>query len=1288
MATAITVGLLFVLLAGEARAQVYVSPNGDNTTGESWEKALRSISNAVTMAQTAGKEVWIAEGVYGLTAAVNIPSDMTVYGGFPNAGNPGMDDRDPSLLATTLDGKAAGGNLIVCSGVSNVRIDGLNLVNATGNSNGYCSGGALSINGTSTNVTIANCTFSDNTAPGFQFGGAMNICYSDATIVHCAFYCNSSGSGPGGVDMYNGIATLTDCVFRGNVGAGGGGGIGTYGSALTVNRCAFIENEALCGGGLMSGEGSQTIVTNSLFAGNKATDYAGAMEFNMEGRVQVANCTIVDSTASRIPGGLHIQNSRNASVTNCVFAGNRMYAFNLYESGTVPITNCLFYRNPDGVCWDMTLGAVLGVSGSGGLNAAVADATGNIEGDPLFADPAGDNFHILAGSPCLNAGAAAGAPLLDFDSEPRPSPGRGVDIGFDQFVDTDEDGMPDWWEAARKLSAGTADAGLDPDVDELTSGQEYRHSCDPKAADTDGDGYLDGDAVTRGINPHQLLRAPVFVSQSGDNSDGSSWAKAYTSLPPALAKAAAERKDVWVAAEDFVLTETANVGSHTGVYGGFPIRDTPRFRDRDEAVRGTVLRGEGAEISAFTCSGVWDVRINGFTLTGFAGSPVSCTNGSHNVSIEHDIFQDNHVNGSGGGIIVNHARARVTDCVLLENTAGSGGGIAMDNGELDVARCFFSGNVAAYLAGGIGGYDSGLTVGQSVFKDNVAAVGGGIEMHESDSAVCVDNCVFSGNQSTDRGGAAALFEYDRLVKIANCTMVGNTAGGPGGGIRFLNTTGSLLNCIFGANSPYAIAANDSSANIPVNNCLFAPGQDTYLMDGPLAFATAEGPQGLNAQVGNAHNNLDGDALFADAAALDFRMLPGSPCVDAGTLVGAPYVDFRGIVRPQGNGVDIGAYEGTGGAVAAGVAPEITQQPAPSSQAVEPGTNVAFAIAATGTRPLCYQWEKDGAPIPGAITPSFTLPAVQPSDAGSYTCVVTNIAGPVTSAAAVVSMATPGEGEGEGEPGMVTVPDVVGQSQELATTSILGAGLTIGTVEQLCSNTLAAGSVISQAPSAGASVATESAVLLSVSSGPCPAEGENEGEEPNEGEPGVATVPNVVGQSQGAATTSILASGLTLGAVDQQCSGTVAAGSVISQTPVAGTSVATESVVSLSVSSGPCPAEGEVPGEGEGEPVTPPTETALRGQLTASFPAMDGDSDGQISFEEAAAALPGLTQVVFDLLDANQDGQISEAEAGLEENAGCAGCFGGKDAYSPKRLGDLFLLGLGLTSLLAVKGRRP
>lgn len=65
-----------------------------------------------------------------------------------------------------------------------------------------------------------------------------------------------------------------------------------------------------------------------------------------------------------------------------------------------------------------------------------------------------------------------------------------------------------------------------------------------------------------------------------------------------------------------------------------------------------------------------------------------------------------------------------------------------------------------------------------------------------------------------------------------------------------------------------------------------------------------------------------------------------------------------------------------------------------------------------------------------------------------------------------------------------------------------------------------------------------------------------------------SVPNVVGDTQAAASSAIDAAGLVVGTVTQQASSTVAAGDVISESPVAGTSVADMSAVSLIVSSGP------------------------------------------------------------------------------------------------------------------------
>jgi hypothetical protein len=81
-----------------------------------------------------------------------------------------------------------------------------------------------------------------------------------------------------------------------------------------------------------------------------------------------------------------------------------------------------------------------------------------------------------------------------------------------------------------------------------------------------------------------------------------------------------------------------------------------------------------------------------------------------------------------------------------------------------------------------------------------------------------------------------------------------------------------------------------------------------------------------------------------------------------------------------------------------VAPSIATQP--TGQTVTAGQRASFSVAATGTAPLSYQWQKNGANIVGATSASYTSPATTTPDSGStFRAVVSNTAGTATSAAA-------------------------------------------------------------------------------------------------------------------------------------------------------------------------------------------------------------------------------------------------------------------------------------------------
>ena len=244
--------------------------------------------------------------------------------------------------------------------------------------------------------------------------------------------------------------------------------------------------------------------------------------------------------------------------------------------------------------------------------------------------------------------------------------------------------------------------------------------------------------------------------------------------------------------------------------------------------------------------------------------------------------------------------------------------------------------------------------------------------------------------------------------------MGSTPGGvgTGGGLYLINVTAVLVNLTLGFNR--ADGTNVQYYGGPALGGNLAVNNATVSVFNSIIADSGNGGDVWGSVTDGGYNICsDGTANFSAPSSLNqadpllaalsdnggptptMALLVGSPARDA-IVSNFPPTDQRGVARPQGPAADIGAYEAD---FLGGTAPTIVTQPMP--QTVRAGTNIIFSVGVSGTRPLYYQWRKDGNPMEGAASSALNLSNVQSTNAGAYSVVVTNAFGNTTSSGAML-----------------------------------------------------------------------------------------------------------------------------------------------------------------------------------------------------------------------------------------------------------------------------------------------
>ncbi|MEZ5963528.1 MAG: putative Ig domain-containing protein [Planctomycetota bacterium] len=367
--------------------------------------------------------------------------------------------------------------------------------------------------------------------------------------------------------------------------------------------------------------------------------------------------------------------------------------------------------------------------------------------------------------------------------------------------------------------------------------------------------------------------------------NGTSWANAYTDLGDALA-AAQSGDEVWVAAGRYVpgtqRTDTFTLAANAPVYGGFAGSEGQRSQ-RNWVAHQTILSG--------------DIAGDDSGLTNNGENAYHVVTAGSNTTLDGCIVRGGNADGSGGDAY--------------------GAGI-LASGTVTLAHLQLDWNSAAQDGGAVYLSSGTIQCDDSLFADNRATNSGGSVHIEAGTASGFARCVFTRNFAS----LAAAITSNVVLTCRDCVFAANSAWNVG--VLWVNDDSLVRGCTFYNNAATGTRAITTNGDCQILDCIFRGGNSSlaWVLSGPGASATmtTSNMQGGLSGVSDGGGNSHGDPAFDDTNDLDgaddrfgtrddgLMLGSGSPCVDTGTASGASATDVTGTSRPQGSGVDMGAYE--------------------------------------------------------------------------------------------------------------------------------------------------------------------------------------------------------------------------------------------------------------------------------------------------------------------------------------------------------------------------------------------